>query len=404
MSQLLQPGQHLDPDQLSAFAEHALPEHERLATLAHLSECSHCRQIVFLTQQAQQQAATIQHTTPARKRWFTSAPAVSLAAASFACALIVAVSIHLHNASRSPAATTTAILNSTPPPTAEQILAPNQETREAAATPQAALEKPHPQSITVSPTPLFPVHAAKVNKVVTSNSVAKPPTPHINGVSYGALAGIANANPAPLSKDQPSQSQQQTIAAQSASLAPAHATKPLDQIAAGSTLALLPSQSGNTNETVAVTASSPQIQTQKRNAGSLFALRTTANAKRSVASPLPSNLATLTTISNGQQTLAADTAGVLFLSLDAGKHWTLVDKQWTGKPIRLDLSPQPPSPNLQRPASHESISAAAAAPAQSGISGGVVTAAPTTTPSSFQLTTDSGAVWTSPDGLIWKPR
>jgi len=37
MSEFLHPGNHPDADQLSAFAEHVLPDHERLETLAHLA-------------------------------------------------------------------------------------------------------------------------------------------------------------------------------------------------------------------------------------------------------------------------------------------------------------------------------------------------------------------------------
>ena len=58
MSDLLQSGHptqpgdpatlHPDPDQLSAFAEQALPAHEYQETLAHLATCPHCRAIVTL--------------------------------------------------------------------------------------------------------------------------------------------------------------------------------------------------------------------------------------------------------------------------------------------------------------------------------------------------------------------
>ncbi len=49
MSDLLQPGQHPDADQLSVFVEQALPPHEREQILAHLAICPDCRSIVFLT-------------------------------------------------------------------------------------------------------------------------------------------------------------------------------------------------------------------------------------------------------------------------------------------------------------------------------------------------------------------
>ena len=41
------PGPHPDADLLSAFAEKALPERDRLQVLAHLAECGDCRQVIF---------------------------------------------------------------------------------------------------------------------------------------------------------------------------------------------------------------------------------------------------------------------------------------------------------------------------------------------------------------------
>jgi hypothetical protein len=400
MSQLLQPGQHLDPDQLNAFVEHALPEHERLATLAHISECSHCRQIVFLSQQAEQPTTPLPQPTPAWKRWFNSAPALTLAAASLACALF-AVSLHLHHISQSPANSTKAALNSAPSPTTELMIESNQKNIESATPPQVALAKPHPQPGTVPPAPLFSTHAGKANRQTTdSQSTAKPPAPQINGVSFGSVDGITNANSAPLA------SQQQPIAPHAEALTPAPSTQALDQTASASTLALLPTQQRSTNETVEVEPSSSQIQSTAKAAGSLFALRTNVNVKRFAVAPLPSNLATATTISNGHQTLAADTAGALFLSLDAGHHWTPVNQQWTGKAIQLSLVA--PAQSQAAPPSHQQAAVHEAASESSSQTRKTTDATPPPLPatatSSFQLTTDSGAVWTSPDGLIWKPR
>lgn len=399
MSQLLQPRQHLDPDQLNAFVEHALPEHERLATLAHISECSHCRQIVFLSQQTQQPITPLPQPASAWKRWFNSAPALTLAGASLACAL-VAVSLHLHPILQSPAKPTKATLSSAQSLTTEQIVEPNQESSQTAASPQIALAKPYPQPGAAPPAPLFSTHAGKINRLTTdSPTVAKPPDPQIGGVSFGPVAGSSNANSEPLA------SQQHPIASSSAALARAPSTKALDQTASAATLALLPAQPRSTNETVEVESSSQQIQPAARTAGGLFALRTNVNSKRFAVAPLPSNLATLTTISNGHQTLAADTAGALFLSLDAGRHWTPVDQQWTGKAIQLSLvAPalsQAAPLSQQQTAVHGAISESSP---QNRKNTDATPPLPATTASSFQLTTDSGAVWTSPDGLIWKPR
>src|SRR5258708_2983752 len=68
MSELFHPG-HPDADQLSAFAEHSLPDHERLETLAHLAECADCRQIVFLAQQAQEAQNPLPQALTVRSSW-----------------------------------------------------------------------------------------------------------------------------------------------------------------------------------------------------------------------------------------------------------------------------------------------------------------------------------------------
>ena len=49
MSKHLQSGQHPDADQISAFVDHALPSHEREKILAHLAECTDCRETVALS-------------------------------------------------------------------------------------------------------------------------------------------------------------------------------------------------------------------------------------------------------------------------------------------------------------------------------------------------------------------
>jgi hypothetical protein len=397
MSQLLQPGQHLDPDQLNAFVEHALPEHERLATLAHISECSHCRQIVFLSQQAQQQPTPLVVPAPTWRRWFNSTPALTLAAASLACAL-VAVSLHLYHISQSSAVSSKETLSSALSPTAERTIEANKKSMEAAKPSQDALKKPHLQPGTVPPAPLFSTHTGKNSQTPDSLSAPKPPDPQMNSVSFGSVAGSANANSAPLAS-------QQQVASHNASLASAPSTKALDQTASAASLSLAPTQSSSTNETIEVESSSSQIQPTARTTGGLFALRTNLNAKKSVAAPLPSNLATATTISNGHQTLAVDTAGALYLSLDAGRHWTPVDQQWTGKAIQLSLVapalPQAAPPSQQHAAVHGAISESSP---QTRKNTDAVPPVPATASSSFQLTTDSNAVWISPDGLIWKPR
>src|SRR5713101_4899420 len=89
MSEFLHPGHHPDADKLSAFAEHVLPDHERLETLAHLAECPDCRQIVFLAQRAQERLEPMADALPGRTRrlrnWHNFWPVVAV----FTCGLLV---------------------------------------------------------------------------------------------------------------------------------------------------------------------------------------------------------------------------------------------------------------------------------------------------------------------------
>ena len=94
MSEHIHPGPHPDADQLNAFIEGVLPEHERLSSLAHLAECSRCRQLVFLAQEPAPVFAAAK-TAPVWRSWFRLVPVFS---AALAGVVLVAVFLHLHHA------------------------------------------------------------------------------------------------------------------------------------------------------------------------------------------------------------------------------------------------------------------------------------------------------------------
>lgn len=126
---------------------------------------------------------------------------------------------------------------------------------------------------------------------------------------------------------------------------------------------------GSITQEVTVSASAARVETGSTSVASL-------------ASKLPSRFPIGSSASVGQQVLSLDDASTLFLSRDAGKSWKKVHPQWAGKAIRIDLTP----------------AEQASANAKSG------TAGAETAPSVFQLTTDSGAQWTSKDGTHWRPK
>jgi photosystem II stability/assembly factor-like uncharacterized protein len=106
---------------------------------------------------------------------------------------------------------------------------------------------------------------------------------------------------------------------------------------------------------------------------------------------LPSKLLAISVVTDASRTLAIDTAGALFRSDDAGVTWHPVPAQWQGRALTLRLA-QTPSVARQAAAKNTVTTAEARQPTQA-----LAPQAP-----AFELTTDSGAVYTSPDGQTWQ--
>jgi hypothetical protein len=86
-------------------------------------------------------------------------------------------------------------------------------------------------------------------------------------------------------------------------------------------------------------------------------------------------------VSRGKRFLSLDSAGNLLLSRNGGKKWKKINPQWTGKAVRIELTP--------------AYSSEAPPKAKNE------TSAPASGEAAFQLTTDTGAIWTSKDGAHW---
>jgi hypothetical protein len=120
----------------------------------------------------------------------------------------------------------------------------------------------------------------------------------------------------------------------------------------------------------------------------------TSAAELAVRKPLPtlpSKLPALSVVDNASQTVALDTAGALFRSEDAGVTWLPVPIQWQGRALTLRLSQ---SPSAAQPAAVMNTASAAEARPQTQTLASPVPV--------FELTTDSGAVYTSSDGQTWQ--
>jgi hypothetical protein len=405
MNDLLQSGLHPNADTLSAFAENALPAHERTQTLAHLSSCAACREIVFLAQQAAPQPAAAPE--PFWQRWRNSAPlfGLGIGAAALACAGLLFMTLRTH-----PTAAPTESAHVQP-------LAPPQLTPATpTVSPQPATPKPTPPPSALKGTGFSP-YAMPDNKV---NGALAP---------EGAVVGAPRppAKPMPptvLMSPQPIIAGRAFVGSSSAAAMGAGVGAPRASAvnlgsAAPASAAPMPAAPPSAAETVTVeSAAALGTETARGNTALADEARVTdtlatekKSRQRSVApssqiaalaaparAPLPTNLATTVTVSNGTRTLAADTAGALFLSLDSGRHWQPVTPQWNGRVAQLRLAPArntptaPPPPLTLDATSSDDSKPAAAAPKLPPA------------PLEFQLVTAAGTVWISTDGLHWQPK
>jgi len=92
-------------------------------------------------------------------------------------------------------------------------------------------------------------------------------------------------------------------------------------------------------------------------------------------SALPSKLGVVSEAALGKKMIALDTAGSVFASDDAGKHWAPVKMEWTGRAVTVKAAPA------------------------SGLLTGSVLSQPA---AHFELVTDKLETWISTDGKSWR--
>ena len=370
MNDLLQPGQHLDPDQLNAFLEGVLPEHERMQSLAHLADCESCRQILFLAKQAQQAEEPVPvKAAPAWRDWFSFGPLSMLGAASaaLACALIVTVALHLHRGAPAAATTETARVESVPN-------LPSADRREEAPPAKAA------QSTEPAAKPILPPPAPSASAPLVAKEKARAQTAIAAGASLDA--NVASPAPLPLSARSvdalKSDSASDGTSTDSDNLRlprELRRVQPSLPIVAG---APLPSATDSLARAKAKTVTGTMPPAAATADAPATASITEAQPENATLHPLPSKLPIVTTVSNGKLMLATDPAGTLFFSKNGGRHWKTVKQQWQGKVTLLAVGPQTEAKDT---ADNKPVA-----------------------PSSFQLTTEAGTVWISRDGLHWQQK
>jgi len=484
---------HLDADQLNAFIEGALSEHERQQSLAHLAECQQCRKVVFLAQQAESlEPARIADVLPNRP-WFAS---FWLVGGALACAVLLVAVLHLRHTPSRTTPSETATLNKPqvsagnlsqiapgavvtqeelnglpvspkipPPPKTSAVpkIKPSSQASAMDATSDEATVGQSSGSVAdlplagrsfspmVSPQP----EAAPAGSDAIANGAVvgrmSPPAP--SDVAIGQekrLAQSTTSAGAPLSAAAtmggsgqaaaPAQASNQQLALrmvretntfseargsvtdQSGAVVPG-ATVTLRQLSGTASGKAVTNASGqfviaslqpgryelqiaspgfqtmtrkfdlgahdfaqldskltvgSTSQTVEVAASTMEITNPAPEVS--YAAQIPEGRAKGSPRPLPSKLPAAITLENGGRTLAVDSAGALFVSKNVGARWKAVKHQWPGKIAELTVTPA----DVNKAKRSDT---------------GTTTAA-----STFQLTTESGTVWLSADGVHWSAR
>lgn len=366
MSEHLHPGLHPDADSLNAFLEGMLPDHERLQCLAHLAECPSCREVVFLAQEASPAPAPPKP-APAWRRW--------IAAAAAACLAVLAVWLYLRHAAVAPEREIVARGSETPPPPA-----PPSAPKTEAQLPKPVQTSPKTNKKTAGDTMTAPPQEAP-NPPVATESVsapAKATTVDSREELAAGMAGVSGTvtdstgaalSGATIQVRQPDGTittdaradvtGQFHVAGLPAGRYELRIEAPgfrqlrwqIDLQPREMAAAKMQLDVGDVSSTVEVTAEAPAIQTA-----------TPSVRKKALPGKLPAAI----TVASGKVMLAVDSAGAVFVSRNSGNSWNAVKPAWSGK-VRL---------------------IALADPSQASIA-------------TFQLTTDSGSVWLSRDGVRW---
>jgi hypothetical protein len=420
---------------LNAFAERVLPEHERQQVLAHIADCSRCRQVIYLAQEA---ASETRQAVPAlvaappptvhRQAWLTNRGMgwVALASAAvFALAIFVHYRQTTSNGQRD-------MLNpadkpqlsqpaSSPPPTSSASPNPNPKAlnsvsalpegksgSEALAMPSASLAITSPARENVTPDNKIRIAngadyeslpSLKSGKAANSASVpAAYQAPSPSAVQLPTQQAAASAFPNPANEYPQAVTPDQYKNAEFKNAEPVGGTA-----IATASQAEMRSREANTSvkssaapvpaPARAGTASMSHFSLAK-SAGALYASPPDQAAVRRVLySSLPNGLTAVSATAAQHHLLAVDSAGALFLSQDYGKTWQAITQQWAGHAleVRVQSQSQPVSP---------AVSSAAAV--SNEVRGGEIT--PVLTGPVFELVTDTASVWTSTDGKLWKAK
>jgi hypothetical protein len=369
MSEQFNTGQHPDADQLSAFAERALPAHEQKQTLAHLAQCSRCRSIVYLAQKAEHEGPPepefAAQPTTARKPWFQGWTLAWSGATALACVVLGVVYVH-HISVHKRAESTASLASNTSGPAAVPVLraTPQQPSPQPSPARVAHREAEAKQPLAISgiasgsavalgkniennpisgqdisnSTPGQPETAAHANGNGAMAGAKAAPTIAGSGIGSGRGAGLSlvdglSNGMAGSSASSSQQDAKASIPVASNSPVAADSAAQGQQFQDGAAPAL------QVRTTVAAQAANETKDIDKINAATLTTdalVEDAALLQKAVT--LPSHLAAISTISNARMMLAIDSGGTLFFSKDAGKHWKSITPRWTGRAVKVDFA------------------------------------------------------------------
>lgn len=371
MSEILQSGQdrnvmrHPDADELSAFAEHALSEHERQATLLHLAVCPDCRAIVALSLPP---AESVTEPPPARVRspWFSGwnlAWPITAALAVFAVFFV-----YIHTSERGGKGTTGSAeaLNrpstqsgpaigtigavqpdkmqgsrkeapSTPEVMKAPVIAPPLSGGKQ-LRPEAALGKPASAGTRVATedrkVEAFPIQGRNNRPLETSRTISA-------GMGVGAAGAASRGTPAPRSQDGALAIQPPPTVAAALLQAPAPTPTPAS---APPEPAREDAKAGADSQTVEMAAAPPLPTTQAVVSAEIQAENEVVVNQAQIATmpllrkALPSRQPILSLVARGHEIVAIDAQSALFMSRDEGKHWTAVSPKWQGRAVTVALA------------------------------------------------------------------
>ncbi len=349
---------HLDPDTLSAFAEDALPAHEREAAYAHLAVCPDCRHLVQLAQPEVVERPVV---APAPRRAFAGWRWMWTSA--IACAGIGLAALVL----------TRPATISNPPAQMARVEAPP-------AVPAPA------QVAAATPAPAPGQQAILLRKPALTKAAAPPPLPAAVPAPGNPFQSFTRA------RQEPEQASRIHGALPPPALPPLtqpqlraekKAADPQLNFAPRSASPVTLSQAAPPPSAPAAASVNAAPAAKPQGAPLILSSQTSVEVANAVvaqlSAPLPGQRPVASSFASGSQVVAADSAGSVYFSADSGQHWTTVKAAWAGHAVQI-------------------ASATTAQPMQD--TNAAVKKAKVEAPV-FALTTSTGERWTSPDGTHW---